>query len=277
MSSLDILLPTANRLESFIMALGGIAGQTVRDPHVVIADQSDRKVTDSPVVQSLFRMLDARGAAVEYHYRLPRRGIAEQRHFLLGRATTPSVLYLDDDVFMEHWVVQELLNVLTEEGCGFVGAFPGGLSFRLDERKQQQRIEYWDGPVKPEAIEPGSERWELWQLHRAANLFHVSRSIPPGEVRRYKVTWIASCILYDRGKLEAIGGFGFWDRLPRYHSGEEVLVQNLLMRKWGGCAIAPSGTYHSELPSTVLNDEGTVDGHAIDLLPEMIEKYVRER
>ena len=37
-------------------------------------------------------------------------------------------------------------------------------------------------------------------------------------------------MLYDRQKLLEAGGFEFWRRLPRYHSGEEVLVQNLLVR-----------------------------------------------
>jgi len=97
-----------------------------------------------------------------------------------------------------------------------------------------------------------------------------------GAFRLYKVAWIASCILYDRAKLLEVGGFSFWSRLPRYHSGEEVLVQNLLMRRWGGCAIIPSGTYYSQIPSTVLNEEGTVDGHALDLLAEMIERYASD-
>jgi hypothetical protein len=60
--------------------------------------------------------------------------------------------------------------------------------------------------------------------------------------------------------------------LPRYHSGEEVLVQNLLMRRWGGCGLIPAGTYFAEAPTTVLNEAGTVDGHALELLPEMIER-----
>lgn len=80
-------------------------------------------------------------------------------------------------------------------------------------------------------------------------------------------------MLYDRAKLLEVGGFGFWPRLPRYHSGEEVLVQNLLLRRHGGCAIMPSGTWHAEEPSTVLNPAGTVDGHALSLLPELAARY----
>jgi hypothetical protein len=140
-------------------------------------------------------------------------------------------------------------------------------------RPEQQRIEYWDGPVRPEVVEPESAEWERWQLHRAANLYHVAQSLPAGVCRRYKVAWVASCILYDRQKIEAVGGFSFWSRLPRYHSGEEVLVQNLLMRRWGGCGMIPSGTYYSQVPTTVLNDSGSVDGHALDLLPEMVHRY----
>jgi hypothetical protein len=125
--------------------------------------------------------------------------------------------------------------------------------------------------VEPEALEPEGPGWERWQLHRAANLYHVAERLPAGAQRLYKVAWVACCVAYDRAKLEAVGGFSFWQRLPRYHSGEEVLVQNLLMRRWGGCGIMPSGAYHSELESTVLNPEGRVDGHALDLLPEMLK------
>jgi glycosyltransferase involved in cell wall biosynthesis len=269
----DILLPTCNRLPSLIMTLTGVAGQTMRDLRVVVSDQSDEPVEDQPVVRTLRRVIEARGGSVEWHYRVPSRGIAEQRHFLLERATADAVLYLDDDVLMEPWVARRLLDTLRSQGCGFVGAFPAGLSFRDDVRPEQQVLELWDGPVRPEVVEPGSPEWERLHLHRAANLYHASQSLRPGEFRLYKVAWIASCVIYDRRKLLEVGGFSFWDRLPRYHSGEEVLVQNLLMRRWGGCGIIPSGTYYAQLPSTVLNPMGTVDGHALDLLPEMVQRY----
>lgn len=274
MTAVDVLLPTYNRLSSLIMTLSGVAAQTVRDLRVIVADQSREPAELSQVVQTLRRVITVRGGSVAWHYREPIHGIAEQRDFLLKQATAPAVLYLDDDVFMEPWVIEYLLDTLSAEHCGFVGAFPAGLSHVDDVRPQQQRIEYWDGPVLPEVIEPGSPQWERWQLHRAANLYHVSLSLPSvAPPRRYKVAWIASCILYDRVKLLEVGGFSFWSRLPRYHSGEEVLVQNLLMRRWGGCAIVPSGTYYSQVPTTVLNDSGTVDGHALDLLPEMVERF----
>lgn len=274
MASVDILLPTYNRLTSLLMTLAGVAAQTHRDIRVIIADQSREQAGDEQVVQTAGRVIEARGGCIEWYYRRPVHGIAEQRDFLLKKATADAVLYLDDDVLMEPWVVEQLLDVLNAERCGFVGAFPAGLSHLDDVRPEQQIIEYWDGPVSPEVVEPGSPRWERWQLHRAANLYHVSQSlIREAQPRLYKVAWIASCILYDRAKLLEVGGFSFWPRLPRYHSGEEVLVQNLLMRRWGGCAIVPSGTYYSQVPTTVLNDAGTVDGHALDLLSEMIERY----
>jgi GT2 family glycosyltransferase len=273
MHRVAVLLPTCNRLQSLILTLSGLAGQTFSRFHLVLSDQSREPAENNPVVRTLCRILEARGASIEWHTRVPVHGIAEQRQFLLDRTTADMVLFLDDDVFMEPWVLERLMAVLTGERCGFVGAFPSGLSFLHDLRPHQQRIEYWEGPVRPESISPKSPEWERGDLHRAANLWHVARTLRPGERRLYKVAWVASCNLYDREKLMAVGGFSFWNRLPRYHSGEDVLVQNLLMRKWGGCAIIPSGTYHSEVPSTVLNAEGTVDGHALDLLQEMVERY----
>ncbi len=272
-TSVDILLPTCNRLDSLIMCLSGVAGQTCSHFRLLVSDQSDQPAQENKVVQSLTRMIEARGGTVEWFYRTPSQGIAEQRDFLLKQATGKYVLYLDDDVWMEPDVLDNLLQTIQAENCGFVGAFPSGLSYREDYRPYQQHIEFWEGPVMPEAISPDTSEWERNVLHRAANLYHVSLQVPRGQKRLYKVAWIAACILYDREKLLDIGGFSFWDRLPRYQSGEEVLVQNLMMRRWGGCSIVPSGTYFSEVPSTVLNDNGAVDGSALELLDEMVEKY----
>jgi GT2 family glycosyltransferase len=276
MSSVDILLATCNRLNSLIMCLSGVAGQSCGNFRLIVADQSDEPAKENPVVQSLIRVIEARGGTVEWHYRVPSKGIAEQRDFLLNEATAEYVLFLDDDVWMEPQVVETLIKVIREQGCGFVGAFPNGLSYRDDLRPHQEHIEFWEGRITPEAITPESPEWERNVLHRAANLYHVSLQVPPGVRRLYKVAWIAACILYDREKLLEIGGFSFWDRLPRYQSGEEVLVQNLMMRRWGGASIVPSGTYFSEVPSTVLNEKGKVDGSALDLLDEMIEQYAPE-
>lgn len=266
---LDVLIPTIDRLDSLIATLTGVATQELDVLRVIIADQSELPASTSAVVTTLCRIIEARGGEVEWHHRKPSRGVAEQRDFLLGRANAPAVLFLDDDVVMEPWVAGYMLRVLEQQGCGFVGAFPVGLSFKDDVRPEQQSVEFWEGAVQPEAINPSSPEWGRAHLHRAANQWHAARKVPPGIVRLYKVAWVASCVLYDREKLLDVGGFSFWPKLPRYHSGEDVLVQNLLMRRWGGCAIMPSGTFHTELPSTVLNARGTVDGHALALLEEV--------
>lgn len=273
MARVDILIPSCDRVDSLVMTLAGVAAQSLSNLHVVVADQSAMPAIGSPVVQSLLRVIEARGGTTSYHHRPERKGIAEQRDFLLGRAEAGACLFIDDDIFMEPWVVERLETTLRREGCGFVGAFPAGLSYRRDERPEQQIVERWEGPVQPEAIEEGTPAWERWNLHRAANMYHAARRLPPGEQVCYKVAWIGACVLYDRAKLLEVGGFSFWPRLPRYHSGEEVLVQQLLLRRWGGCGILPSGTYFSEVPTTTLNEVGTVEGHALDLLPEMIARY----
>ncbi len=59
------------------------------------------------------------------------------------------MLFFDDDVFMERFVIERLLAVLNSEGCDFVGAFPAGLTFSDDVRPGQQRIELWEGLVQP--------------------------------------------------------------------------------------------------------------------------------
>lgn len=58
MAIADILLPTCNRLESIIFTLSGVASQTVTDIRVIIADQSDRPVENSPVIKTLQRPIE---------------------------------------------------------------------------------------------------------------------------------------------------------------------------------------------------------------------------
>lgn len=271
--AVDVLVPTIDRLDSLIMTLSGLAAQHYHPLRVVVADQSERPGNESETVQALCRIIEVRGGRVDWHPRPQINGIAEQRDFLLGQAESEAVLFIDDDVFLEPWVVACLQETLAQERCGFVGAFPVGLSYMDDVRPEQQQIEYWEGPVRPERVEPESEEWQRFHLHRATNLYHASRRLPPGQVRRYKVAWVGACALYNREKLLGVGGFSFWQQLPRYHSGEEVVVQNLLMRRWGGCAIIPSGAYHAEVPTTILNDAGSVDGHALEHLPELVSRY----
>lgn len=162
--------------------------------------------------------------------------------------------------------------MLELEECGFVGTFPAWLSYWDEIRPHPHIVEFWEGPVRPEEVNPGSRNGSVGSCTgrpiciMSASVFlpeNLAATKSPGAPRA----------LYDRGKLLEVGGFSFWPRLPRYHSGEEELVQNLLMRCWGGCGIVPSGMYYSEMPSTVLNSQGTGDGHALDLLPEMIDQH----
>ncbi len=278
MAAVSVLIPTYERAEALAMTLSGVAAQTVTDLQVVVSSQGRHKAEDSPVARAVGRVIEARGGGVEWHHREP-RGIAEQRHFLLERAEAEPVLFLDDDIFMEPWVVERLLSVLEAERCGFVGAFPAGLTFLDDVRPEQQEIEPWRGPVRPEVVEKDGHGWERWHLHRAANLYHVARrlALPPGEFLRYKVAWISACVLYSREKLLEVGGFSFWTRLPRYHKAEDIVVQNLLMRRFGGCGVVPSGTYHAEVETTTFSPEGAVDADAFDLLlPEFVARYAPE-
>ena len=273
MKTVDVLLPTYNRQGSLLTTLAGLAGQSFPALRVVVADQSAEPAEESEVARAMERVIQARGGSVEWHHRKELKGIAEQRDFLLKRATAPYVLYLDDDILMEPWVIERLVRVLEAEGCGFVGAFPAGLTFVDDVRPEQQIVEPWEGPVRPEVVEPDTPAWERWNLHRAANVFHAAERLRPGEVLRYKVAWIAACILYDREKLLEVGGFSFWKKLPRYPRGEEILVQNLLMRRYGGCGILPSGTYTNQVETTVAAPKEAEDGDALKLLPEMVERY----
>jgi GT2 family glycosyltransferase len=255
-TAVDILIPTYCRPAALAVTLTSLCAQTCRDFRVVISDQSeDMESGSAGEVCAALRVLQAHGHPVEVHRHLPRRGMAEQRQFLLDQATAPYALFLDDDLILEPYVVASLLAAIRQERCGFVGSAVIGLSYLPDVRPHEQHIEFWDGPVRPEAVEPGSPAWERWRLHNAANIYHIQTrlGVTVERPRLYKVAWVGACVLYDVAKLRAVGGYGFWRKLPSEHSGEDVVAQLRVMSRYGGCGILPSGVYHQELPTTVVD------------------------
>lgn len=254
---LDVLVPTFRRPAALAVTLTSLTAQTLPDFRVVVSDQSDlgdpEASTTSGEVLTATRLLRARGREVELHRHLPRRGLAEQRQYLLDQARAPYALFLDDDVLCEPTLLARLLAVITEQACGFVGAPLVGLSHLDDVRPHEQWLEPWDGDVRPEAVDPGSRGWGRHVLHNAANPWHVAERAGATEENPLlsKVAWVGGCVLYDVAKLRECGGFGFWHELPPEHAGEDVLAQLRVMRRFGGCGVLPSGAYHQQLPTTV--------------------------
>jgi GT2 family glycosyltransferase len=251
--TIDVLVPTCNRPAALAVTLATLGAQSWPALRIVIADQSDGSDACARAeVLAVLRYLRATGRTVESFRRLPRRGMAEQRAFLLAQARARFCLFVDDDVILEPDLVERLHAVIREEGCGFVGSALHGLSYLGQHRPVQETIEFWSGPVVPETVHPGTPAWTRHHLHSAANLFHVQSQLDSAAAtRRYKVAWVGGCVLFDTALLRAAGGFDFWQQLPPQHCGEDVLAQQRVMARFGGCAILPSGAYHMELPTTV--------------------------
>jgi GT2 family glycosyltransferase len=253
-AAVDVLVPTCHRAGALAVTLAALGAQTMAPLRIVISDQSSGSgAFGRAEVQAVLRYLRARGHAVEPLRHLPRRGLAEQRAFLLSQAQAPYCLFLDDDVILEPDMVERLHRTIVQQACGFVGSALHGLSYLGQLRPDQERIEMWNGPVRPETVRPGSPAWRRHHLHSAANLWHVQArmGLRADEQRCYRVAWVGGCVLFDTDKLRSCGGFDFWTELPPNHCGEDVLAQLRVMERFGGCGVIPSGAYHMELPTTV--------------------------
>jgi glycosyltransferase involved in cell wall biosynthesis len=260
-ADIDVLIPTRNRPVELATTLAGVAAQTGPILRVVVSDQSDDTPSfATPSATTLVRALRRRGTVVELLRNPTRRGIAEQRAFLLAKATADAVLYLDDDVWLEPGVLDRLHRALTELRCGFVAAAMQGLSHLDDRRPHEWRpFEAWQGPVRPETVAKDGPEWSRWTLHNAANGVHLAERLgldtgPLPEPERwvaYKIAWAAGCVLFDRSALLDAGGFDFWRELPADGHGEDVLSQQRVMARHGGAGVLPSGAYHQESPTTL--------------------------
>lgn len=264
----DVLIPTCGRPGALAVTLTGLLGQTAQGFRVTISDQTPGcDVASEPLVAGVLRVLRARGVEVDVPRNLPRRGMAQQRHFLLMRARAPYVLFLDDDVLLGPEALQRLLSAMSALRCGAVGMPVTGLSHVDDVRPAEHRaFEPVGGSVEPERLRKGDPGWERWRLHNAANPTHLGvalgyRDRTPGrEWTAYKVAWTGGCVLFERATLLAVGGYGFWPELPPDHAGEDVVVQLRVMERAGAVGVLPADACHLELPTTVTDRR--VDAYA---------------
>lgn len=280
MATVDVLIPCYGRKTGLAMVLTSLLGQTFTDFDVYVSDQTDEDEAflDDPEIQAAASALRYHGHRVDLLRHLPRRGMAEQRQFLLERSAAPYVHFLDNDVIIEPRVMERLLSVVRTDGCGFAGAPAVGLAYLDDVRPEQQQIEIWEGPVRPEPDFTPDNVPVRHAIQMAANPLHVEQRLAPnGETIRFKVDWIGGAnVLYDRAKLMDVGGFSFWDRLPPEHAGEDAVVQFLLVHMYGGCGVLPTGTYHLLLDTTVPDREHNAAELFGQLLDEWNERKARE-
>lgn len=251
---MHILIPTYKRVKALAVTLTSLLYQTEKNFDIVIADQSPDDVLEKDqTIQTIKRLLEIKGHGVSILKNLPARGMAQQRQFLLEQSRSKYSLFIDDDLIFEEYVVKNIKETLEKESIGFVGCAVIGLSYKNDVRPHQQHIELWKDGILPETVVPKSAEWERYRVHNAANIFHVGENLnaTPDKPIPYKVAWVGGCVMYDTEKLKEVGGFSFWKDLPEKHSGEDVLAQLRVMKKFGGCGIIPSGVYHQELETTV--------------------------
>lgn len=252
--AVDVLIPTKDRTAALAVTLAGLAGQDDPSFRIILSDQSPTQIEADHVVRSLLRLLRAQGRSVEVHRHLPVRGMAEQRAFLLSKASCDHVLFLDDDVWLEPGTLELLDTALDRLGCGFVGAAVQGLSY-LDDRRPAETVDFeiWQHAVHPERIRRGTPEFERFRLHSAANLAHIAADLGLGrdEWVAYKIAWVGGCVMFRRDALVETGGFEFWRELPAQHVGEDVAAQWRVMERYGGAGILPSGAVHLEAPTTL--------------------------
>ena len=92
-TDVEILIPAFERPAELAVTLAGQAGQSVPDFSVIISDQTEPDpIWREASVASMVRVLRAQGRRVRLERHLPRRGMAEQREFLLEQSSAPYLL-----------------------------------------------------------------------------------------------------------------------------------------------------------------------------------------
>ncbi|RPJ53367.1 MAG: glycosyltransferase family 2 protein, partial [Acidobacteria bacterium] len=106
-ATVDVLIPTYRRPAALAVTMSTLAFQRFPDFRVVVSDQGEaQEALHSGEVRAVTRLLELRGHDVALLSHLPRRGMAEQRQFLLDQSNAPYALFLDDDLMLEEDVIE---------------------------------------------------------------------------------------------------------------------------------------------------------------------------
>lgn len=267
-ADVEVLIPTGGARGTLGVTLAGLVGQQVLPGGVMVSDQSAgaTAITD-PVIQGVTRVLQHRGVQVRLLAHPSGAGVAENRHHLLGYATRPYVLLLDDDILLEPVALARLCDAMGRLRCGAVGMAMTGLMHLDDVRPEEHTaFELVDGGISPERVRKGDPGWERWRLHNAANMVHLAElqglrgGEPADRWTAYRVCWTSGCILMDRAVLLETGGFEFWPSLTRNGFGEDVVAQLRVMERAGAVGLLPSEAHDLGLPTSI--DRREVDAYA---------------
>jgi GT2 family glycosyltransferase len=247
-TAVDVLIPVRSRPSALAVCLTSLSAQTFGDFRIVILDSAGGAAGDDGEASTLLRLFHTRGTPVEVHHPVAGERAGDRLGFLLEQVRAPAAVFLDDDVLLEPFVLDQLHHALQEERCGFVGSAAVGLAYLYDVRPYEQDIEFWEGAVVPETVNPESPAWERFRLHHAANLYHVQTKLglTPEKPKKYRVSWLDGCVMYDTAKLRACGGFSCRSDLAHNHGDEHVRAQLRVLSRFGGCGLVPSGVYRQE-------------------------------
>ena len=241
----DVLIPATGPPASLAATLSSLANQ--RYPSFrVMATRAPLDEAEEPELSGLVGMLEAGGHAVRIvDAEAPGRG-GGRVQVLLDLAAAEYVLVVDDGIFLEADLLGRLVGGLRASGAAFLGSSVVDLRFRDEHRPDEEVIEFWDGPVRPEEIGVDSHAWARRKVHRGANLHHLRERLPRTRDRLYHVADIGGCVLYDTAKLRAVGGFrppGDHGRHPSIPLSTTSASQLRLLDRYGGAGLFPSGAY----------------------------------
>jgi hypothetical protein len=258
----DILIPTTGSPVGLGATLASLAGQRYPSFRVTAA-RPPASLRDEPQLAALVAVLRASGHAVRVLDvdRAASDGGAVQA--LVDQSEAPYLLIVEDGVYLEPDLIGRLVAAIRATGGAFVGSNVIDLRFRDEHRPEEEAIEFWDGPVRPEEIAVGSTPWgKRRRVHRGANLQHLRERLPRTRDRLYRIADIQGCVLYDAAKLRAAGGFQ--SILDHGHNlavpaGRASAAQLRLLARHGGAGLFPSGAYRLAPAKITADEEATAD------------------
>lgn len=110
-AKIDVILPTYNRREFLLRAIGCVRNQTFGNWRLLVVNDGGEDVAD---------VIDGFHDPRILYFNRPHAGKAAQLNYALGQVTAPYVSYMDDDddVFPEH--LERLLSATERVGADFV-------------------------------------------------------------------------------------------------------------------------------------------------------------
>lgn len=126
MQKISLIIPTMNRLESFVDSIEYLMKSTYLPDEIIVVDQSEQTIS-----RAICELIDTLPVEARYFHRAP--SLTAARNFAFHQAKNDILIFMDDDVRVKPNTIYEVSEHMKDSSIAMIGALNENHSNRTND------------------------------------------------------------------------------------------------------------------------------------------------